>query len=341
MGHYIKPRADNRADKVMNVTVAQLSTWLQEINFDASTPLTLLVGDASSRQYYRCQQAERSYLIMVSGLEPTALRNFIAVDRAWTALQLKVPTIYAENHSLHCLLLEDFGDNLYNSILIEQNMEALYGKALAALATIQTCGAIPGHTMINFLDEICLRDLMIWREWFVEKLCAYSLNEAERQELDHFFTLLQTQAAAQPQVCIHRDYHSRNLLAVDNDVGIIDFQDAMWGPVCYDVVSLLRDCYRVWPAAQVEKLLRQFYRLIGDRHPHFSEADFMTACDWMGLQRHLKALGTFARKIKRDNDERYRTAIPATLNYILPVLEKYSELKSIKKLLEQICIKQP
>jgi N-acetylmuramate 1-kinase len=180
--------------------------------------------------------------------------------------------------------------------------------------------------------------MMLFREWLVERQLGIGLTQSEHRMLDETFDALAENALSQPQVCVHRDYHSRNLMVTErHNPGILDFQDAVIGPVTYDLVSLLRDCYISWPQTQVVAWVMGYFELALQsgvlRTEH--EQVFMTWFDLMGVQRHLKASGIFARLYIRDGKTGYLRDIPATLGYILPLVEKYPVLTGLGELLRE------
>ncbi|WP_156508716.1 aminoglycoside phosphotransferase family protein, partial [Oleiphilus sp. HI0132] len=180
------------------------------------------------------------------------------------------------------------------------------------------------------------REMALFPDWLLEKKLGLDLSEDERQLLKASFHALEESALAQPQVVVHRDYHARNLMVVGEELGIIDFQDAVQGPNTYDLVSLLRDCYIVWPNEQLESWCRDFYDLLSDsaeRQASFEQ--FKRDFDLMGMQRHLKAAGIFARLSLRDGKHGYLNDIPRTVQYIVKVSAAYPEFQELTHFLEQ------
>jgi N-acetylmuramate 1-kinase len=177
--------------------------------------------------------------------------------------------------------------------------------------------------------DFLLREMNLFIEWFVEKLLGYKLTDSEKQLLMNSFTKITTSAATQPQVFVHRDFHSRNLLTTENQLATIDFQGALWGPLTYDLVSLLRDCYLRWPQEKVQQWALDFYqKQQATSATRFSSEEFLTWFDWMGLQRHIKVLGIFARLHLRDNKPHYLQDLPLVIRYTLEVSSAYPELKT-------------
>ena len=247
-------------------------------------------------------------------------------------LGLNVPEVVDENLDQGFLLLSDLGSTPYLEVLNEDTVERLYGDALGALATLQACtpdnGSLPPYDRALLLNE-----MELCREWLIGKHLGLSPDGAQTGMIDAAFRLLADNALAQPQVCVHRDYHSRNLMQTGlNNPGILDFQDAVIGPVTYDLVSLLRDCYIEWPRARVEDWALGYLDLALQsgilRHEQDDPRQFLRWFDLMGMQRHLKAAGIFARLKHRDGKAGYLQDIPRTLGYVVEVAGRYDELAS-------------
>ena len=260
---------------------------------------------------------------------------FIRLAEAYEAIGLNVPHIHARNLQQGYLLLEDLGNRLYLDRLDTKTVDRLYGDALGALVTIQACG--PRESLPAYDRVLLLREMELFREWLLAGQLGLGLSDAEHAMLDRTFGFLADRALEQPRVCVHRDYHSRNLMVTErHNPGILDFQDAVLGPVTYDLVSLLRDCYIGWPKARVEAWVLGYFELALQsgvlRKEH--EERFLRWFDLMGVQRHLKASGIFARLNQRDGKPGYLQDIPRTLGYIEGLADSYAELKGLKDLLQ-------
>ena len=230
--------------------------------------------------------------------------------------------------------MSDLGDRQYLQELNDETVERLYGDALGSLATLQACG--PDTKQIPAYDEtLLMREMRLFREWFLQQHLGLALDDRINHMLDNVFRLLADNALQQPQVCVHRDYHSRNLMITErHNPGILDFQDAVFGPITYDPVSLLRDCYIVWPRERVEDWALGYHELaiqsgILDHNTHHDEKTFLRWFDLMGIQRHLKAAGIFARLRHRDGKPDYLQDIPRTLAYVEDISARYRELHSL------------
>lgn len=298
-----------------------LEGWLQSAAGLDGVQLQPMQGDASFRRYFRITP----YVVMDAPPPRENCAPFVAIARALRNRGLQTPEIIQADLERGFLLLSDFGDHTYLKTLNKDNAAALYQRALQALANMHTCHEVPNHTLPLFTADFMRQEWRWHQEWFLQKYLG--LNNVSKA-LDDSYEKLVASAIEQPQVFMHRDYHSANLMVLPNDVGILDFQDAFIGPLTYDLASLLRDCYIDWPNAQVEKWALYYFGLLqqaGELKTVTGET-FLRWFDWMGMQRHLKALMTFARKKVRDQQPQYLAHIPRTLNYIIQVSGRYPEL---------------
>ncbi len=292
-----------------------------------------MAGDASFRRYFRIIHKGHSYVAMDAPPPRENCLSFTLIADAIRREGLRSPIIFQKDLEQGFLLLSDFGDRDYLSELNEKNAEALYGCALDALSVLQKCSQLSKYQPPHFTAEFMIAELQLFKEWFLQKHLGLVLNSETEKMLATLFCFLANSAASQPQVFMHRDFHSANLMVLPNDeVGILDFQDAFIGPLTYDVVSLLRDCYIEWPTQQVEKLALAYKEKI--KLTQVSNEIYLRWFDLMGMQRHLKALLTFSRKYRRDQNNHYLKHIPRTLNYIVAVANKYPECHAFKLFLE-------
>ncbi|MCU7842558.1 MAG: phosphotransferase [Candidatus Thiodiazotropha sp. (ex Monitilora ramsayi)] len=313
----------------------QMVAWLeslQDLNEFSYEPAS---GDASFRRYFRIHSEGKSFIAMDAPPAKEDISPFIEVARSFEAIGLNVPHIYAEEQSLGFLLLEDLGCTLYLDRLTDESVDRLYGDALGALVTIQACGPTTGLPLYD--RDLLMREMELFREWLIGRQLAVELTGDEQRMLDETFLVLADNALQQPQVCVHRDYHSRNLMVIErHNPGILDFQDAVFGPVTYDLVSLLKDCYISWPRDRIEAWVKGYTELalqsgvIQSEH----EAAFLGWFDLMGVQRHLKASGIFARLNMRDGKPGYLKDIPRTLGYILSISADYPVLQGLAAFLQ-------
>jgi aminoglycoside/choline kinase family phosphotransferase len=318
----------------MDIRQNTLQEWLTLHFQGLSFQLEPLRGDASFRRYFRVHHGQMTFIAMDAPPDRENCRPFVAIAKALRQLGLNAPDILASDLQLGFLLMTDFGDRLYLNELTENNAEQLYGNALNALAVLQTCRGVSDWKVPNFTADFMRQELELFKEWFLIRYLNLNLTLATENKLGICFDFLAQTAAQQTQVFMHRDFHSANLMLLSDDqVGILDFQDAFMGPVTYDLVSLLRDCYIAWPDALVEKLALSYKQKI-NLHS-VSETEFLRWFDLMGVQRHLKALLTFSRKYCRDQNDHYLQHIPRTLDYVLKVSSRYPECAALHEFLNK------
>jgi aminoglycoside/choline kinase family phosphotransferase len=247
-----------------------------------------------------------------------------------------VPRILAQDLQQGFLLLEDLGEQVYLDHLQPERVDELYAAALRALLCIQLTGSKAGLACYD--AALLQQEMQLFIDWFLCRYLGLTLSAAEQAMLQACFALLAEAALTQPQVLVHRDFHSRNLLiCADNSPGIIDYQDAVLGPVTYDVVSLLRDSYISWPQAQVDAWLAS-YADQAVAAGLLSDAQRQALPEWfdlMGMQRHLKVVGIFARLHLRDGKSSYLADIPQTLRYLLAVAQRYPVLLPLAFFIQQ------
>lgn len=320
----------------MDLRQEQLKNWVTESFSLRNITLEPLAHDASFRRYFRFYHQGKSWIAMDAPPDKEPCFPFVKITRAFIALGLKTPEIFAEDIKRGFLILSDFGNHLYVNCLTNQNVEQLYTQAIENLLTIQKCQHIPDYPLSSFLDSELMLELDLFSEWFIQKYLEIDLTIALKKTLKEIHSLLWQNATIQPQVCIHRDYHSRNLMMLKNgELGILDFQDAMQGPITYDLVSLLRDCYIDWPFDLIQHCATYYFDRALDLqllHNNISLDQFLRWFDLMGIQRHLKASFIFARKFLRDQNSTYLNYIPRTLNYIKYVSMQHTELKELHHL---------
>ena len=311
-----------------------LTAWLTRQPGLAPFSLELASGDASFRRYFRIETPVGSFVAMDAPPENEHCAPFVKIAGALADLGLNVPRVYAEDLDRGWLLLSDLGSRHYLEELNQSTVDRLYGDALSALVVIQACG--PREGLPPYDRALLLREMGLFREWLLLRQLSLALSPEDEAMLDRTFSLLADSALAQPRVCVHRDYHSRNLLVTDSpSPGILDFQDALVGPVTYDPVSLLRDCYVAWPRERVAEWALGYLELAIQSGvlERVTERVYMRWFDLMGVQRHLKASGIFARLNLRDRKPGYLADIPRTLGYIVELAPDYPELAEIGALI--------
>jgi len=314
---------------------ALLADWVGHV-LGKECRLKPVAGDASSRRYWRVRTDGRSYILMDAPPVAADIERFVRIAERLRALGLNTPQIYAQAPDRGLLLLADLGTRLYIEVLDQENVDRLYGDALAALAVTQACASTEG--LPQYDGPFLHRELALFRDWLLIRQLGWELSDLENAMLESAFEFLIEHALEQPQVCVHRDFHARNLMVTaPPSPGILDFQDAVAGPVTYDPVSLLRDCYIAWPREQVEEWAQGYATLAvhsGILHPEDKDRS-MTWFDLMGVQRHLKASGIFARLNVRDHKPGYLANIPRTLGYVLEVAPKYPRLTALADLIRE------
>ncbi len=297
--------------------------------------LTPASVDASFRSYWRVRDGSTSWVVMDAPPAHEDCRPWLDVCRRLRGAGLHAPDVLAEDLDQGFLLLEDLGDALYLAALDESSVDALYGDALDVLLRMQTRVDVDG---LPAYDENRLRDEMeLMPTWFLTRHLGITAECEDRDVLESAFRRLMDSALAQPRVFVHRDYHSRNLLVTpDNSPGIVDFQDAVIGPLTYDLVSLLRDCYIVWPDAQVTSWVDGHRQALGSAGVAVPDtATFRRWFDLMGLQRHIKVLGIFCRLCYRDGKPGFLGDLPRVWGYVADVASGYPELADFLTLMRR------
>ena len=323
----------------MRERITDILRWLEAIDYSADE-LTAASADASFRRYYRARVGAASFIVMDAPPQNEDCRPFIDMARRLGAIGLNVPRVLAQDLEQGFLLLTDLGRRQYLQQLGPDTAATLYADALDALLILQSRG--PGADALPPYDKRLLTaEMDLFRQWFLNRHLGLKLDAAAQRMLDAAFAFLAAAALEQPRVCVHRDYHSRNLMVTARDnPGILDFQDAVHGPVTYDLVSLLRDCYIAWPPERVRHWALSYYKMalqagVFNRR-QADEEQFLRWFDLMGAQRHLKAVGIFARLSHRDGKPGYLADIPRTLAYARAVCGRYSALRGLGDLLDRI-----
>jgi aminoglycoside/choline kinase family phosphotransferase len=308
-------------------------------------------SDASFRRYFRVDAAPAtgepaSYIVMDAPPEHEDCRPFVRIAALIGAQGVSTPTVVASDLARGLLLLSDFGSTTYADALQQPgtDVQALYEDALGALVRLQQ--AQPGSDLPPYDRARLLAEMQLFPEWYVGRHLGMELTGAERQMLDGIFERLIDAAGAQAAVLVHRDYHCRNLMVLAQrarNPGVLDFQDAVVGPVTYDLVSLLRDAYVEWPEAQQIDWAARYWDLArAAKLPVPGRFDaFWQDMEWMGLQRALKVLGIFARLCHRDGKARYLDDLPLVLRHTQRVVERYDSLRPLARLLDRLHQRTP
>jgi aminoglycoside/choline kinase family phosphotransferase len=309
--------------------LADLTRWVVDDLGFAGSRIAPASVDASFRRYFRVTRGEYTYIAMDAPPEKENLAPFVSVARMLLGIGLNAPVVLAQETARGFLLLSDLGQRQYLDELGSiEAADRLYAPALGALSTMQMADSGMARALPRYGRDLLMREMELMPEWFLRAHLGFEISVEERGMLDRLFEALVQDALAQPAAFVHRDYHSRNLLVTaDNNPGILDFQDAVWGPVTYDLVSLLKDCYVAWPAPQVRVwALQHREHLLARGFPAGkSEAEFIRWFDLIGLQRHIKVLGIFARLYYRDGKAQYLKDLPRVLSYTRDAAADYAE----------------
>ena len=309
---------------------AALTDWLRTLPEVAGLALEPASGDASFRRYFRLQRGARSWIVMDAPPPMEDCRPFLQIAGYLRSMSLNVPEIRAADLDRGFLLMSDLGSRQYLDVLRRdpQAADTLYDDALRALLQIQRKGAAFVGELPVYDRERLHREMCLFRDWLCTQHLGIRFTGREQEQWQQGCELLAESALRQPTVFVHRDYHSRNLMFNDeNNPGILDFQDAMCGPLSYDLVSLLKDCYIRLPEADIQRLASKFYAGMDPQARAGMSADeFNRSVDLMGVQRHLKASGIFARLLHRDGKNGYMADVPRTLGYIVDVARRHKAL---------------
>jgi len=314
-----------------------LQHWLSQHYDIVENSFTTVSGDASFRRYFRFTAKNVFGIQQVSLIavdappEKENSQPFIEIAKLLFDNRLPVPEIYHYSLPDGFYVQQDFGDQLLYGSLNEQSADYLYGLAIDSIVDMQS---VSSDTLPPYDANLLQREMHLFSDWYLTKHLSISLDTSTKDMLEKTYLYLEHNALEQPQVFVHRDYHSRNLMVVNYDtLGIIDFQDAVKGPLTYDIVSLLRDCYIDWPSHKVNQWLTEFNSKLT------SSFDINQLTQWfdlMGIQRHLKATGIFCRLNYRDGKPGYLDDIPRTMRYVQSISGKYDELKPFNLFINQL-----
>lgn len=342
-----------------DLRLLQLRDWLTQSQSWTDFRIEPASADASFRRYFRIYHQNQRYIAMDAPPDKEDSQPFLAMSERLAKTGVHVPQVYASSLAQGFMLLEDLGTMPYQSALqIPEQISAstnantiqtpsslsleqanhLYTDAMHALIQMQQADL---QGLEPYDDQRLQTEMQLMPDWFLKVHLDVQLSEQQSSIISHTFTELLHVIAEQPQGFVHRDYHSRNLMQVsENNPGIIDYQDAVYGALTYDLVSLLRDCYVCWPQTQVERWALQYRDLAvaAQIMPAVDDATFLHWFDWMGLQRHIKVLGIFARLYHRDGKAHYLQDLPLTLSYVLTVADKYPTMQPLVALFHELNI---
>ncbi|MCP3680017.1 MAG: phosphotransferase [Gammaproteobacteria bacterium] len=313
----------------------QLTDWLRQQTNTQQIGLIPLKGGASFRRFFRFTVNGQSYIAMDAPPDREDSERYVALTEKLTAIGLAIPQIFAADTSKGFIWLADFGDQLYFNHLNCDNVDKFYRRAFVPLLKLQQATL----DLPAFDYSVIHNRLAGFHHTFIQRYLGLTLSQREQQIIDKTFTLVSENVLQQPQVPVHYDYHSQNLLNLgDGTTGIVDFQDAQQGPITYDLVSLLRDCYVQWPIAQVRTWVADYYQQLQQQQLIAGTVSLQQFNEWFdltGIKRHLRVCFVFARKWLRDDDASYLQYLPRALNYIDAACQPYPPLRAFQQLLQQ------
>ncbi|RDS85473.1 aminoglycoside phosphotransferase family protein [Dyella psychrodurans] len=311
--------------------------WTRSALRNPALTLEPASADASFRSYWRTHHDGRSWIVMDSPPAQEDPRPWLAIGERLSAADLHVPAVYDTDLEQGFLLIEDLGSRLYLPALNDANADALYGDAMDALLRIQT--RMDYADLPPFDQGVVMRGLDVMPEWFLDRHLGHTPDHNEQKVLSAAFDIVLANMMEQPRCFVHRDFHSRNLLIVDdNNPGIIDFQGALAGPIAYDLASLLRDAYIAWPRDRVEAWVESYRLRLKDARiidEDIGPQRFLRWFDLTGMHRHIRVLGQFYRLWYRDGKPGYLADVPRVYHYIVSVARSYPELCDLVALLER------
>lgn len=323
-----------------------LQTWAARQLGGDTLDIAPASADASFRRYFRVTAKGRDYIVMDAPPAHEDCRPFIAVARLFADAGVHVPEVLAQDLDQGFLLLTDLGNTTYLSALNQAAPDQgvareLYLRSNDALVRIQQAsrsGVLPeyDHALLS-------RELSLFPDWYLARHLGVAMSDDQKAMLDTVFGRVLGNTLAQPRVYVHRDWHSRNLMVSDPNPGILDFQDAVYGPITYDLVSIYRDAYIQWDEEQqLDWVIRYWEQARAARLPVRADfGEFWRDFEWMGVQRQLKVLGIFARLYHRDGKDGYLKDLPRVMHYLRKTCERYDELKPLLFLLDALQDRQP
>ncbi len=314
----------------------QLEQWLKTVLAEKAFTLTTASADASFRRYFRVHMEGQTFIAMDAPPEKESCEPFVNVAALFAQGGLNVPEVIHQDITQGFLLLSDLGDDTYLSQLTEKNAKQLYGDATNALIKLQLSSQ--ADALPHYDEALLMREMQLFPDWYISKHLNVTLSDAQQAVLDEVFKTLAENIVNQAQVYVHRDYHSRNLMVCDDNPGVLDFQDAVYGAITYDLVSLLKDAYISWEEADMMDWVVRYWdpaKKAGLPVPaDFSE--FYRDFEWTGAQRHIKILGIFVRLSHRDGKDGYLKDLPLVMDYLRLTCGRYLALRPMLKLLNEL-----
>lgn len=313
-----------------------LENWLKDQFPDESFTISPASSDASFRRYYRVNPGNTTYIVMDAPPVHEDCRPFVRIAQIFGEAGVNLPKVISQDLDRGILLLGDLGSSTYLDVLREDNADTLYSDATDALIRIQLSSR-PG--ILPEYDEALLRrEMDLFPQWYLQTHLGAEPGPDQTALLESVFSKLLKNVLSQPRVYVHRDYHSRNLMLTEPNPGILDFQDAVYGPITYDIVSLFRDAYIAWEEERVLDWVIRYWEKARKSglpvSPDFGE--FYRDFEWMGAQRQLKVVGIFSRLFHRDGKKQYLDDIPLVLSYLRKTCARYAELSPLLRLIDKI-----
>ncbi len=331
-----------------DVRAEQLLSWLENKTGCKAESFTVVSGDASFRRYFRFIGAGQSIIAVDAPPDKESCKPFVAIATGLMDAGLKVPQVHFVDFDKGFMGLSDLGDKLLLSVLEEiqikiddrsikdkkqqkqdakDKIDYWYQLALKALPELQQVTEYPEYSLPEYTQKLLMQEMTLLPDWFLARHLQLNLKTQQVSRLAQNFERLTQLAQSQPQVTVHRDYHSRNLMVLNsNQLGILDFQDAVYGPVTYDLISLVKDSYIHWPQQQVDIWIKDFHQRLSEFRDDLPSTDeFIFWADSMAIQRHIKVAGIFSRLYYRDRKSGYLKDIPQTLDYIVEAGKRHSE----------------
>ena len=313
--------------------ISELTNWVKPF-FPEKCSISRASSDASFRSYYRVSSSDSTKIIMVAPPEHEPLESFLDITQRLFKANINIPKIYKVDKSRGLLLMSDLGKDKYLDVLNKETLYCLYTDAIDCLCKMQNDTDKTGLKTFDKLEQI--KEMTLFDEWFVNKHLNISLSKEQYEKIHQCYNDIYSIILQIPKTFVHRDFHSRNLMVMTkNNPGVLDYQDAVIGPLTYDIVSLLKDCYVTWDDETIYSMASSYFAKI-ERNHNIVYEEFEYWFDITGLQRHLKAIGIFSRLNYRDNKPNYLDDIPRTYKYIEKTLSKYPELSEIKKIFSEI-----
>ncbi|WOE32050.1 MULTISPECIES: aminoglycoside phosphotransferase family protein [unclassified Acinetobacter] len=315
-----------------------IHNWITTVLDSHQFEIHFLAGDASFRRYARIKLDNKTFMLMDAPPDKEDCVPFVTIDEFFDQNGVRVPHIIAKDFTQGFLLLEDFGDTLISTLLNDMTVDRYYQQSFKQLIQLQS---IEDQLRLpDYCYEKLIAEMNLFTDWMLPSL-AIQLTDDQAALLKRTFAILANAAVAQPQVIVHRDFHSRNLMKIEDEenLGIIDFQDAVIGADTYDLISITRDAYVQWPSERVEQWFALFYEMLPNtakEHRDFNQ--FKKEADFMAVQRHLKILGIFVRLFERDGKAGYLKDLPRVMWYVLEESQPYVELKAFVEFMHEIVL---